>query len=268
MKQSVFNIPGMDCAAEEQVIRLALDGKDEVRGLDFDLQARQLKVRHTGESEAILKLLLPTGFGAEISGVSEVPDGAPVESLSQDEQHTGALKIVFWINFGMFLIGLVAGVIARSMGLVADSLDMLADASVFALSLYAIGKTAQLKKRAALLSGLLQFLVALGVLVEVVRKFIYGSEPVAGIMIGVAAVSLVANAYCMKVLSRHKAGEVHMQASWIFLSNDVFANAGVILAGILVRLTASRYPDLIIGMIIAAVVFMGSFKILKLSRAA
>lgn len=268
MRQTTFNIPKMDCAAEEQVIRMILDGEKSVGDLDFDLQARRLKVRHSGESQDILKLLLPTGYGAEISESLEVSEGPGPEAVSADEQHTRALKLVFAINSGMFIVGLGAGIVARSMGLIADSLDMLADASVFAMSLYAIGKTAQLKRNAALWSGLLQFMVALGVLLEVIHKFVSGSDPRSDIMIGVAAISLIANAYCMKVLSRHRQGEVHMQASWIFLSNDVFANAGVILAGILVRLTASRYPDLIIGMVIASVVFLGSFKILKLSRAA
>jgi Co/Zn/Cd efflux system component len=55
-----------------------------------------------------------------------------------------------------------------------------------------------------------------------------------------------------------------MKASWIFSANDVIANVGVILAGLLVTATSSRYPDLVIGLIIALVVLNGARRILQL----
>jgi Co/Zn/Cd efflux system component len=55
-----------------------------------------------------------------------------------------------------------------------------------------------------------------------------------------------------------------MKASWIFSANDVIANVGVILAGFLVTVTSSRYPDLVIGLIIAVVVLNGARRILQL----
>ena len=55
-----------------------------------------------------------------------------------------------------------------------------------------------------------------------------------------------------------------MKASWIFSANDVIANVGVMLAGVLVAVTGSRYPDLVIGLMIAVIVFIGAQRILKL----
>ena len=55
-----------------------------------------------------------------------------------------------------------------------------------------------------------------------------------------------------------------MKASWIFSTNDVLANLGVIGAGLLVGLTQSRFPDLVIGTIIAAIVMIGALRILRL----
>ncbi|MFO7830676.1 MAG: sodium:proton antiporter, partial [Desulfuromonadaceae bacterium] len=57
---------------------------------------------------------------------------------------------------------------------------------------------------------------------------------------------------------------VHMKASYIFSANDVIANLGLILAGVLVAWSGSPYPDLIIGTIIGIIVLSGAYRILKL----
>jgi Co/Zn/Cd efflux system component len=85
-------------------------------------------------------------------------------------------------------------------------------------------------------------------------------------MIGIASVALVANVTCLWLIRKHRDGEVHMRAAWIFSANDVIANAGLILAGILVALTSSRWPDLIVGLIVAGIVMRGGIRILRESR--
>ena len=83
-------------------------------------------------------------------------------------------------------------------------------------------------------------------------------------MMGIALLALVVNATCLAVLARHREGGVHMRASWIFSTNDVIANLGVILAGALVAWTGTNTPDLIIGTLIALVVLNGARRILRL----
>jgi Co/Zn/Cd efflux system component len=68
------------------------------------------------------------------------------------------------------------------------------------------------------------------------------------------------------LIQKHKDGEVHMRASWIFSKNDVIANAGVILGGLLVWLLDSRWPDLVIGSLIALVIFNGARHIILDAR--
>jgi Co/Zn/Cd efflux system component len=145
---------------------------------------------------------------------------------------------------------------------------MFADATVFALSLYAVGKASSLKKRAAKISGYLQMILALWAFSEVVRRFIYGSEPETKIMIVVAAIALIENLSCMRILAKHRKGEVHMQASWIFLTNDIIANIAVVVAALLVIVTGSHIPDLVTGALIGCIVFTGSIKILKVAKTA
>jgi Co/Zn/Cd efflux system component len=95
------------------------------------------------------------------------------------------------------------------------------------------------------------------------RKLLYGSEPVSGLMIGVSVVALAANAACLYLLRKHRHGEVHMRASWIFSTTDVQANVGVMIAGVLVALTGSGTPDLIIGVLVCGIVVRGGVRILR-----
>ena len=190
--------------------------------------------------------------------------GCELEIESKEERRV--LIILLVINAAMLLAELIVGVVAESLGLVADSLDMLADATVYGIGLYAVGKAANTKTRAALLSGIFQIALATGVATEIVRRVIWGSEPEPIYMIVVSLVALIANVLCLLLISKYRKGEVHMRASWIFSKNDVIANVGVILSGILVYAFATRWPDLLIGAIIVAVVMRGGLMIVADAR--
>ena len=93
----------------------------------------------------------------------------------------------------------------------------------------------------------------------IVHRATCGSEPVSSLMIGMGCVALIANVICLAIIRKQKNGEVHMRASWIFSANDVIANMGVILAGGMVYLFDTRWPDLIIGLIVSVLVLRGAF---------
>lgn len=251
---------------------MALDGVAGVQSLVFDLQSRQLTATHSGHVEVLLQALQPLGFGAKLSGSRELTDSEADLLLSSDRDDAGSTSEakVLWqllaINGFMFVAEMAFGLYAQSAGLIADSLDMFADAAVYGLSLYAVGKAVQYKKKAARLSGYLQVLLAIGALSEVLRRFIFGSEPEEFFMMGVAAVALLANAFCLFLLSKHRNGEVHMKASWIFSTNDVIANMGVVLAGALVWALNANWPDLVVGLVISAIVLRGGVRIINLSK--
>lgn len=176
------------------------------------------------------------------------------------------MKLLLAINGAMFFLEFGVGWIAQSTGLIADSLDRFADAAVYGVSLYAVGKAASAQARAARFGGYLQLVLALGALAEVARRFLTDSQPEAPAMMAMALVALAANVACLALISKHRQGGVHMRASWIFSTNDVIANLGVIAAGALVAWTGSAAPDLVIGTIIALVVLSGALRILRLAR--
>ena len=153
------------------------------------------------------------------------------------------------------------------MGLVADSLDMLADSFVYGISLIAVGGTISRKKQIAKLAGYFQITLAIVGFIEVLRRF-FGAEllPDFSTMIVVSIFALIANGICLYILQRSKSkDEAHMKASMIFTSNDLIINLGVIIAGLLVNWFNSNKPDLIIGTIVFVLVIQGAFRILKLS---
>ena len=181
----------------------------------------------------------------------------------KNKEQSKLLMILLAINAVMFFVEFGTGILAESTGLIADSLDMLADAAVYGISLYAVGHSALKKVRAAHVSGIFQIALAMGVAVDVVRRFIFGSEPESVMMMIVGGVALVANVTCLTLIFKHREGEVHMRASWIFSKNDVLANLGIILGGVLVAASGSRLPDLLIGAVITLIVLRGGLHIIK-----
>jgi Co/Zn/Cd efflux system component len=176
------------------------------------------------------------------------------------------LVAVLAINLAMFVGELAAGIWAGSTGLVADSLDMLADASVYAIALLGAGASLQRQRRAARASGWMQLGLAGLVLVEVVRRAIEGGQPRSDVMVAMGVLALLANVTCLVLLARHRSGGLHLRASWIFTTNDVLANLGVILAGQMVAATGSAWPDLLVGTAIAVLVASGAVRILRMTR--
>ena len=236
----------MDCPSEENIIRMKLDGEQFVK-LDFDISNRNLYVYHEGDITSIFNAVNDLKLGASLIGSEESNYTHVSEDHSKEKK---LLWTVLLINLSLFILEIIAGFISESMGLVADSLDMLADTMVYGLSLYAVGHLASKKKQIAKMSGYFQMALALFGIIEVIRRF-FGIEevPEFQLMIIISLFALVGNAVSLYLLQKSKSKEVHMQASVIFTSNDVIVNIGVILAGAIVYFTNSKYPDLIVGSI-------------------
>jgi len=192
--------------------------------------------------------------------------GCGCGSDQADKLERKTLLSLLAINAVMFVVELALGIYAQSTGLIADSLDMFADAAVYAISLSVVGASISKQANAARVSGYLQIFLGLLVLVDVGRRIYFGSEPESTLIMITGIVALAANVTCLTLISKHRDGGVHMRASWIFSANDVIANLGVIVAGMLVYRTGSYIPDLVIGALISLLVVRGGLRILKESR--
>jgi Co/Zn/Cd efflux system component len=243
---------------------MKLEGLSSIKSLIFEIENRNLTVFHSEDSGEIEKRLNELNLGSERKETTIVKQE---EFINNPSVQSKLLWTVLIINFAFFIIEITTGFISKSMGLVADSLDMLADAMVYGLSLWAVGSTVFRKKKVARLSGYFQLALALIGLIEVIRRFIsVEAVPDFRTMIIVSILALVANSICLYLLQKSKSEEAHMKATMIFTSNDIIINTGIIVAGILVLLTHSKYPDLIIGAIVFLIVVRGAFRILKLGK--
>lgn len=263
LQESVISLPGMDCPTEQELVRLALAGSEGIRSLRFSSAEREIRVVHDGPPEPVLAALQPLGLDARLVATGPTTPAAVV-SATNDQRNV--LWIVLAINAAMFVLELAVGLWAQSSGLIADSLDMLADAAVYGIALAAVGGTALSQRRSARISGWLQLALAVLVLLDVGRRLVQGSEPVSAAMMAIGALALVANVTVVALIARHRGGGVHLRASWIFSVNDTLANVGVIGAGVLVALTGSQLPDLLAGAAIALLVASGAWRILRMSR--
>ncbi len=172
------------------------------------------------------------------------------------------LRTVLMINLGQSAAGIGLGVWAASTALMGAGLDNLADALVYAVSLYAVGRAATVKVRAARLSGFLLIGLAILLLVEVLRRFTGGEEPVGLAMMAVAAVNAALNLVCLRLLRRHRGEDVNFKASAIFTNNDSIVNGAVVLSGVLVMWLGSNVPDLVLGLVVAGIAANGGREIL------
>lgn len=265
---SEFLVPKMDCPSEENLIRMALDSIEPKVVLDFDTPNRKVKVFHDVHVADLEGMMESVGLGARLVNTIPVDSDTMlnVQSTSelQAKKEAVTLKALLAINACMFFIEIVAGWWAQSTGLIADSLDMFADAAVYGLALYAVGRSIQSKLRVAHLSGWIQMILAASVLIEVARRFFLGNDPVSSLMMVFGFLALIANVWCLTLIAQNRDSGAHMRATWIFSANDVIANVGVIVSGLLVAWTGSHYPDLVIGLIIGIVVLNGALRILKL----
>jgi Co/Zn/Cd efflux system component len=264
MLKTTFKISKMDCPSEERLVRMKLERMASIQSLQFDIPGRTLNVYHAGGHDELLTALeslrLDTKFvSSEPTDMMSSEDGYRQESC--------VLWQVLAINFFFFALEIFTGFVAGSMGLVADSLDMLADSIVYALSLFAAGGTLARKKNVAGAAGYLQAALAVLGFAEVVRRFFgHGETPDFRLMIAISVLALAGNAICLYLLHKSKSREAHMQASMIFTSTDVIVNLGVILAGVIVYLTTSKTPDLIVGTLVFILVGRGAYRILQLSK--
>jgi len=264
MEKSVFFIKKMDCPAEEQIIRMKLDGLNNIKKLEFDLNLGNLSVFHDGNLEIIESSLDSLKLGSEI--VSTVNYEGKLLS-EKDIIDKKLLWTVLIINFSVFVIEIIFGLIANSMGLIADAIDELSDAIVYGLSIYAVYGTLLIKKRIAGISGIFQLLLAAWGLAEVIRRY-FGDEimPNFILMIVFSCFALAGNTASLIILNKSKSNEVHIKSSRIFTSNDIIANIGVIIAAVLVAVLQTKIPDLFIGFLVFLLVLRGAVRIIRLSK--
>ena len=185
-----------------------------------------------------------------------------LERLARQADQRRVLVAVLAINAVMFVVEFGAGVVAGSAALMADAADMLGDAVVYAVSLYALARSDRWKAGAAMLKGIVILGLGVGIVVNVIAKIHSGVPPSSSLMLIFGGLALVANLVCFRLLWRFRAVDVNMSSTFECSRNDLISNGGVLIAALLVALLASPWPDILIGSAMAVLFLRSAFRVI------
>jgi Co/Zn/Cd efflux system component len=177
------------------------------------------------------------------------------------------LWIALFINTGMFLAEMAAGLAAGSSSLQADALDFLGDAANYAISLGVAGLALAWRARAALLKGASLGLLGLWVLASTAWHAWAGTLPSAEAMTVVAVIALLANGGVALMLYRFRGGDANMRSVWICSRNDAIGNVAVLLAAAGVFGSGQGWPDAAVALIMATLSVSGGWRIVRHAQA-
>ncbi|OGS95165.1 MAG: cation transporter [Gallionellales bacterium RIFCSPLOWO2_12_FULL_57_18] len=178
-------------------------------------------------------------------------------------RQSSTLKIVLGINAAMFVVELTAGLISNSVSLLADSLDMLGDALVYGFSLYVVARGSRMKAKAALFKGVIMAAFGFFVLGQAIYRIIYPQIPVFEVIGLIGLLALATNGVCFFLLWRHRADDINMSSIWLCSRNDIIANVSVLFASAGVWLARSGWPDIVVGLALAALFLRSALSVLR-----
>jgi len=194
-------------------------------------------------------------------------DCCDIDEMTKDPKRQKALRGVLWvallINIAMFIVEFVGGILGNSNALLADSADMLSDAFVYGVSLWALAEDHHIKAQVSLVKGVLMSALGLLVLGEAVYKMLVPSLPEAGLVYTLGFVALVANLMAVFLLFQFRNEDLNVKSAWLCSRNDVLGNVAVITGGFLVLYLGSMWPDIVVGVSIAFVVLWSSVGIIR-----
>lgn len=183
-----------------------------------------------------------------------------------DCRYRQILWIILIINASMFVVEILSGLYAGSQSLLADALDFFGDAANYAISLYVLNKTINVRAKASLIKGSTMGVFGLWVLGSTAYKAITVGIPHSEVMGIVGFIALLANVFSAFLLFKYRSGDSNRESVWICSRNDAIANIAVILAALGVHLTGTKWPDLLVAAIIAGLALSGAIRIIKKAR--
>ena len=276
-----YQVTGMDCsscAAKIEGAARKVDGVRDVR-VSIASQIMTLDVENVDRQLPVLEAAV-TDMGYQIDriGLSKVStsehdhdeDGEDDDHVPDLSHVTPAYKRALWIvvllNVGYGIVEIAGSFIAGSQALQADSLDFLGDGLISFLGLIAVGWGLAARAKAALLQGIFLGLLGLGVVASTIYRIFIEHQPESLLMGGFALVAFVVNVLAAVVLIPHRKGDANMRAVWLFSRNDAIGNLAVVAAAVIVWLTGSQWPDLIVAFAVAGLFLQSAWSIIRDAR--
>ena len=176
------------------------------------------------------------------------------------------LGAVLAINLTMFFVEAGAGWRAESMALQADALDFLGDSVNYAVALLVLARSLVWRARTAFAKGAVMLAFGFFLAGASVYHALVGSAPEASVMGAVGALALLANVVCALLLFRFRGGDANLRAVWLCSRNDALGNLAVLAAATGVFLSGASWPDLLVGLIMAALAVWAGGSVMRQAR--
>lgn len=190
--------------------------------------------------------------------------------IDQTASKHNSIKNVLWvaliINAAMFVVEIVAGFYGDSLALKADALDFFSDAGNYAISLFVLTASTHTRAKASIFKAATMILFGLLVIAYAVSSFINGSQPEPTTMGLIAIIALFANIFVAFLLFKYRGEDSNMQSVWLCSRNDAIGNIAVIVAALGVFSFSNNWPDLVVGLIIAALALSSAWQIIKSAK--
>jgi Co/Zn/Cd efflux system component len=164
-----------------------------------------------------------------------------------------ALVAVAILNLSYFFVEFSAAISIGSVSLFADSIDFLEDASVNVLILLALGWSLRARSRVGMALAAILLVPGIATLWTVWQKIAapLPPEPITLSVVGAGALAI--NLTCALILARFRKRSGSLtKAAFLSARNDAYANIAIVAAGFVTAFTLSVWPDIIVGLGIAA----------------
>lgn len=185
------------------------------------------------------------------------PKASDVVKLTPGDRRV--LVVGMALNLGCFFLEISGGIIGHSVSLGADSIDMLGDGVIYALTLSALHEDTRTGKTIIRLKSAIMAASGIAFLTQGVVRFFSGDRlPDISTMTGIGTIALAANLICTLLFLRFRHADLNLKSAWICSRNDAISNVGILIAAWLVGRTGSAWPDLVAGSLIALLVLASS----------
>ena len=185
---------------------------------------------------------------------------------SDDARDVAVRRVLWWvlaINGTMFFVEGAAGLLSGSAALQADALDFLGDSLSYGVSLFVVGKSLEWRAGAGLGKGLLMAVFGAGVLAATAMRAVTPGVPEAATMGAIGFLALAANVVSAAVLYRFRTGDSNLHSVWLCSRNDAISNLAVLAAAAGVFASATRWPDVAVGLALAVLELSAAWTILR-----
>lgn len=192
--------------------------------------------------------------------------GAKAVEAANTPAYVRTLWLVVAMNAAMFVVGVVVTATGGSVSVRSDLLDFLGDSVATGIGRLLVGRSALVRATASLWQGIALGALGIFALGSAIWRAFEGGAPEAYGMGLYGVLGLCVNMGAALLLLKHRKGDASVRAVWLYSRNDAIGNIAVMVAAALVALTANRWPDVVVGLGIAALFLHSATEIVRDSR--